>query len=214
VGEVERRKKLFNQYPGVDKLSAYNAVAKDPLRPWVMLFDEATALLGDKRIEKSLRKVALRARKYGLWAILAGQDWKASSLDSAIRNQLSTTVQFRAKNSAQSRVLLGTGDAAGITTKGRAIVDLPGQGRFKIQTPWIGTAAVLAALQDDGPQLALPEAAIRDAQVIEDDTSWRQDVRIRRLHAQGLSKRKIEMRVFGYNGGAATNAVNAVLDEK
>jgi hypothetical protein len=111
--ELNRRKALFAQHPGVDTLTAYNAVAREPLRPIVAIVDEATALLGNKAVEDSLRTVALRARKYGLWLLLAGQDWKASSLDSAIKNQLSTRVQFKASERA-------IGGPAGAKRRGNA----------------------------------------------------------------------------------------------
>jgi len=104
--ELERRKELYARFPGVDSLAAYNARNGEPLPALVALIDEATALLGDKSVESKLRTLALRARKYGLWLILAGQDWKASSLDTAIRNQLSSRIQFKAMGKGQSRVLL------------------------------------------------------------------------------------------------------------
>ena len=104
--EMNRRKDLFARFPGIDDLAGYNAVAAEPLRPIVAIVDEATALLGNKAVENALRTVALRARKYGLWLLLAGQDWKASSLDSAIKNQLSTRVQFKALSGAQSLSLI------------------------------------------------------------------------------------------------------------
>ncbi|MBU1748467.1 MAG: hypothetical protein KKA73_12320, partial [Chloroflexi bacterium] len=109
--ELDRRKALYAEHPGVDSLGAYNARTDEPLAPVVILVDEATALLGDKDVEGALRTLALRARKYGLWLVLGGQDWKASSLDTAIRNQLATRIQFKAMSAGQSRVLLQQGGA-------------------------------------------------------------------------------------------------------
>ena len=105
-----------------------------------LLIDEATALLADKAIEEQIRTLALRARKYGIYAIMGGQDWKAASLDTAIRNQLSTRVQFKAQDGAQSRVLLGTSEAARIEHIGRAYAVLPGRPRLEIQAPHIDLA--------------------------------------------------------------------------
>jgi hypothetical protein len=68
--EIERRKALFKPFPTVDKLSAYNQLADEPLPVIVLLIDEATVLLSENReLEKALRTHVLRARKYGIYAI-------------------------------------------------------------------------------------------------------------------------------------------------
>ena len=105
TAELDRRKALFAAFPGVDSLAAYNAVATDHLTPIVAIVDEATALLGDNGVETALRTLALRARKFGLWLLLAGQDWKATSLDTAIRNQLSTRIQFKTMSQVQEDLI-------------------------------------------------------------------------------------------------------------
>lgn len=211
--EMNRRKSLFAQYPGIDTLAGYNAVAAEPLRPIVAIVDEATALLGNKAVEDSLRTVALRARKYGLWLLLAGQDWKASSLDSAIRNQLSTRVQFKAISSAQSRVLLGQSGAEALDVPGRALAVLPGRELLTLQTPFISREA-LADLDGDGPQHTLAVNAAESAlpAIIEDDPGLDETERIRALAAQGLSRNAIQRRLFGYTGGAAFEAVRDALE--
>ena len=159
--ELNRRKALFAQYPGIDNLADYNAVAAEQLRPIVTMIDEGTALLGDRDVETALKTVALRARKYGLWIVLAGQDWKATSMDSAIKNQLSTTVQFRAKSPAQSRALLGVSGAEALPAelKGRALAQLPGRELLEIQTPYLSSREFAHAVSPGpGPQHAAPDA--------------------------------------------------------
>jgi DNA segregation ATPase FtsK/SpoIIIE-like protein len=126
VEEMNRRKGLYQAFPGVDSLAAFNARAAEPLSPVIALIDEATALLSDRSVHNATRTLALRARKYGLWLVLGGQDWKAASVDTAIRNQLSTRIHFKAQSPSQSRVLLGDGCAAAIEAPGRAYVQLPG----------------------------------------------------------------------------------------
>ena len=213
VDELDRRKALFAEYQGIDNLAAYNAAAPDPLRPIVAIVDEATALLGNKAVEKALRTVALRARKYGLWLLLAGQDWKASSLDTAIRNQLSTRVQFKALSSAQSRVLLGQSGAEALDVPGRALAVLPGRDLLTLQTPFISTEA-LAGLSGAGPQrtrAVAPRPEDTGMVMIEDDPSLDDAARVQLLHRQRVSGREIQKRVFGYVGGAAYEFVHAVL---
>lgn len=202
--EMDRRKALYANHPGVDSLQMYNAGADEPLTPVVCLTDEATALLADKGVESALRTLALRARKYGLWLILGGQDWKATSLDTAIRNQLSTTVHFRAKSAAQSRVLLGQSGAEHLEAKGRCLAWLPGQDMVELQAPHISHHDIMAAVRDGGPRYDMPE--------LPDDR--RGDDRTRRILAlagEGLSKRQIQMEVFGYTGGHAFDEVSRVM---
>jgi len=204
LGEVDRRKAFFAQYPGVDSLRAYNTRASEPLAPVVALVDEATALFSDKTMEDAIRTLVLRARKYGLWCILGGQDWKASSLDTAIRNQLATRIQFRAMSASQSRVLLQRSGAESLDVAGRALAILPGREMVKLQAPMVSYQTILEALAGGGPQQATPAVEV-DADI---DA---RDERIRALAAEGLSKRQIALEVFGYAGGAAYTAVTEAL---
>ncbi len=206
-GELDRRKALFGHYPGVDNLQDYNVQAEqrggEILRPVIILVDEATALLADKRVEDAIRTLALRGRKYGLWLTLGGQDWKASSLDTAIRNQLASRVQFRAMSPSQSRVLLGERGAEALDAPGRALAVLPGRGTLKFQAPYVSAREILATIQGEGPQHPTPTPSRPEATRAET---------IRQLAAQGLSLREIQRRVFGYVGGAAYDEVKRVLE--
>lgn len=201
VAEMGRRKELFGQHPGVDGLDRYNERASETLPPVVALIDEATALLSDKAVESELKVLAMRARKYGLWLVLGGQDWKASSLDTGIRNQLSARVQFKAMSASQSRVLLQQAGAESLEAPGRALAVLPGRGLVEIQAPLVSYDDIAAALTSTGPRNPLPEVG---------DAS--QDALIRQLHDEGLSNREIEIRVFGHTGGAAYRKVKQTLD--
>jgi len=209
--EMDRRKALYSSFPGVDSLKTYNARAlvlsgKDragePLAPIVALVDEATALLADKGVENAIRTLVLRARKYGLWCILGGQDWKASSLDTAIRNQLASRVQFKAMSASQSRVLLQRSGAERLDVPGRALAILPGRDIVELQAPVIGYQDIVMATRNGGPRRDVPEP---------DQESDEREEWIRELAAQGLSKRQIALEVFGYAGGAAYTAVTGAL---
>lgn len=199
--ELDHRRELYARYPGVADLDGYNARAGDPLAPIVVLFDEATALLDDKAVEGAIKTLTLRARKYGLWVVLGGQDWKASSLDTAIRNQLASRVQFRAMSASQSRVLLQQNGAETLDVPGRALAILPGRELMKLQAPLVNDG-MLARLGDGGPRSELPDVAQGDGG---------QTQEILDLAADGLSRREIESRVFGYSGGAAHRRVAEVL---
>ncbi|MBU1879407.1 MAG: hypothetical protein KJ734_10695 [Chloroflexi bacterium] len=203
TAELDRRKALYADHPGVDSLGAYNTRVDEPLAPVVILVDEATALLGDKDVESALRTLALRARKYGLWLVLGGQDWKASSLDTAIRNQLATRIQFKAMSACQSRVLLQQGGAEALEARGRALAWLPGRDLVEMQAPFISRQDILAAVTGAGPRQSLPDTPSTSDDDLADS--------IRALHAEGLSKRQIQLQVFGYDGGKAARVVREVL---
>lgn len=214
VSELDRRRELYQRYPGVDSLAAYNARAAAPLPAIVCLMDEATALLGDRQVQNATRTLALRARKYGLWLVLGGQDWKASSLDTAIRNQLSTRVQFRALSASQSRVLLQQSGAEALDTPGRALATLPGRPLVELQSPYIGPRTIEAdvAQRNGGPQRPMPAAAPLPTPPPPSEVDG-QAQRVRELHAQGMSKRQIALQVFGYTGGAAWEKLEKILAE-
>jgi DNA segregation ATPase FtsK/SpoIIIE-like protein len=199
---MDRRRELYQEYPGVDSLAAYNSRAPEPLRPVVCLVDEATALLQDASAEAAIRTLVLRARKFGLWCVLGGQSWKASVLDTTIRDQLATRVQFKAMSASQSRVLLEQSGAERLDVPGRALAILPGRDLFEMQAPYISHRAIAGALGDGGPRQELPEVAAQD-----DGRA----AQIRELAGQGLSLNEIQRQVFGYCGGAAFDAVKAVL---
>jgi len=213
--ELERRKNLYSGMPGAYDLASYNQRTDDPLSPVVLLCDEATALLGDKSVETAVRRVALRGRKFGLWCVLAGQDWKASSLDSAIKNQLSTSVQFHARSPAQSRVLLGIRGAEALTVPGRALAALPGCEIVEMQAAQVGYNEIVAALQGQrGPAGAMPVIDAEDG--ADDDPaaglSEDQIEMIRDLAAEGQSDSAIAQQVFGYRNARRVEQVRAVLD--
>jgi limonene-1,2-epoxide hydrolase len=202
--EMDRRKELYSRWPGVDSLLAYNTHADEPLSPVVCLVDEATALLQDSDVESAIRTLVLRARKYGLWCVLGGQSWKASVLDTTIRDQLATRVQFKAMSASQSRVLLERSGAEQLDVPGRALAILPGRDVIEVQAPNISHHAIANALDDSGPRHELPQ----DSEAVQDDE---RAALIRELAEGGLSQREIERQVFGYTGGTAHRIVSEVL---
>ncbi|MCP4535980.1 MAG: hypothetical protein GY832_02440 [Chloroflexi bacterium] len=203
--EMNRRKALYADFPGVDSLKTYNAKASDPLAPLICLVDEATALLADKSVENAIRMLVLRARKYGLWCVLGGQDWKASSLDTAIRNQLASRFQFKAMSASQSRVLLQRNGAELLDAAGRALAIIPGREMIKLQAPLISYQDIITATHNGGPRHAMPQV---DGEGLGDE----QTQLIRELAEQGLSKRQIGLEVFGYAGGKAHRLITEALE--
>lgn len=196
--ELDKRKELFSTHRGIDSLYAYNAVADEKMPPLVAIIDEATALLEDRECEKQIGTLSLRARKYGMWLVLAGQDWKAASLDTRIRNQLASRIQFRAMSKGQSRILLERSDAESLNIKGRAFAWLPGRDFVEFQAPMISHQDIMAAMSG-GPQNEIVTDLMTQAE------------RIRELHDIGISNRQIALDIFGYEGGAAFHKIKEAL---
>jgi hypothetical protein len=214
TGELDRRKELYRTFEehGVDSLYAYNEISDEPLVPIVTIIDEATALMENKDVEGHLRTLALRARKYGLWLVLAGQDWKASTLDTSIRNQLGARIQFRAMDATQSRVLLNRPGAELLDVKGRAIAVLPGRTPVEFQAPMV-KASEIRAMHGRGPVNEKPTAML-DHDATDGPMSPENVARVLDLHAQGLPQYKIEDEVYGYHGGRAHTYVADIIKKR
>lgn len=144
LDELRRRKERFAQYPLVEKLSEYNQVTDEPLPPQVIFVDEITTLLSkSKPFTERLTELKLRGRKYGVYGVASGQDFKANILPTELRNQYSTRIQLKAQDATQSRVILGDPIAKDITLRGRGYALLPGRTMCELQTPYLGKQACL-----------------------------------------------------------------------
>ncbi len=212
VEEMNRRRALFSAYPGCDSLGSYNALADAPLPTIAVLVDESTALLSDKTVESAIRTLTLRARKFGVYAILGGQDWKAASLDTAIRNQLSSRIQFKAQDGSQSRVLLGTPDAASLDRPGRAYALLPGRPRLELQAPFINVSTLARELPAGVVRLGTPPVEVIAAALSENQAEA--DRQFKAFIAAGESRRAAALKAYGKDyAGALVNHCKRVLGE-
>lgn len=148
LSEMERRSALYastGKFP--DKLSEYHAAGGARL-PWVVaIFDEFTALMEEagrkSPFAQAIAHLAMRARKYGITLVFAGQDFKADLLNTRITNQLRTRVQFRCATAYQSQVVLGQAGAEKLTVPGRALVSFGGK-IVEVQTYWVSKERVIA----------------------------------------------------------------------
>jgi hypothetical protein len=164
LAEIDRRARLYfatGKFP--ESLAEYHRYADDRL-PWlVAIFDEFSSLVEEagkaSALVKNISQLAMRARKFGMTLVFAGQDFKADLLNTRITNQLKTRVQFRCARREQSEVVLGKGGAEAITVPGRALVRLAERNDvIECQTFWVDKSKVVD-LTADGPAigLALPQ---------------------------------------------------------
>jgi hypothetical protein len=212
--ELQARKEAFESLGGCKGLADYNARANgNALRPLCAILDEGTVLLRqDRELSSQAVDLVLLGRSFGLWLVLAAQNFKVNSTASEIRDQLTTRVQFHAADGNQARILLGHDRATGLG-KGRAIARLSGyESDIELQAPVVTRQEIDALLAGQaGPREPAPVVDVTPATPPNSITP-EQRQRILDLHAQGVSKRKIQLEVLGYEGGAAYRAVSDVLD--
>lgn len=198
LDEMERRKALFGQCPGVAKLRDYNSRVDEPLYAIPVFFDELGLLADNRDVAHKVRLLVQGGRKFGLFLILGSQTWLASQFSTALRSNLSTSVQFAARDKAQSRVLLSAPDAAKITLPGRAYAILPGQaGLVELQAPIIEENELRPA----GEVITLPDPAT---------------ARARAMREAGLSHSAIARELFKLNrepNGREIKRVKSLLGE-
>jgi DNA segregation ATPase FtsK/SpoIIIE-like protein len=216
--ELQARKAAFESIGGAKSLADYNARANGAgqFRPLVALLDEGTILLrGDKQIASQAVDLVLLGRSFGLWLVLAGQDFKVSSTASEIRNQLVTRVQFHAADPHQARVLLGHTRAQGLDA-GRAICRLRGYNNdVELQAPVITRAEIDALLAgQSGPRQPAP--SVEPPPTDDGPTaslSPNEEQRVRELGRQGASTTAIMKDLWGPTGksGSRAKAINQLL---
>lgn len=130
--EVERRKEAYEMLSSTPKdIERYNTLAGREGAPElpiiVVLYDEFSALMHrsqaqQKRILSDLLQLALRARKYGIFLVIAGQTFKADLIDSAVLGQFNVNVAFRVRSHAISQSIIGQPGAEHLKQPGEALM--------------------------------------------------------------------------------------------
>lgn len=138
---------------------------------------------------------------------MGGQDWKASSLDTAIRNQLSTRIQFKAQDRTQSRILLGAPDAALLDRPGRAYAILPGRPRLELQAPFVSVPTITRYLVTEGLTQPTPPPTPISLELPEDELTER----VIHLFDTGETMTAICKQMFGYKNQAKLERIKDIL---
>jgi len=132
--EVERRKIAYESLTSTPKnIERYNTLAGRegaPELPIIVIFyDEFSALMHrsqaqQKRILADLLQLALRARKYGIFLVIAGQTFKADLIDSAVLGQFNMNIAFKVRSGAVSISVIGETGAEDLRQPGEALVKM------------------------------------------------------------------------------------------
>ena len=159
VQELERRKQLYTDCPGVQKLSQYNALPdREPLEPWYLFLDETSQALRNSKLAEMLTIISEQARKFGLGIIGAGTTWHAKYAPEPFRVNFATRMAVYCARSTSRVVLDGDPGASELERPGQACAMLPGRtGVHRMLTPEVE----FKVIEGDGP--------MRDPPKTEDD---------------------------------------------
>ncbi len=206
IGELSARRELYKPHTGVDSLDRYNAVSDTPLYPIVCLVDEATFLMGKNRtIAGQIETLAYQARKYGLWLVLAAQNWRAANVPPGARDMFATRLQYKAMSSSQSRILIDQSGAEDIRIPGRCLAVLPGRGLCEIQTPYVTATEAMRLLDGRTGQAARP---LPEFDPPADDFAEQ----VKTYAAEGLNPSQIAEAVLGYRNSRVLDKIRTVLE--
>jgi DNA segregation ATPase FtsK/SpoIIIE-like protein len=136
IAELARRKEMFKAYPGVSSLSQFNQTTGAGLRPIICFCDESSQLFVKDGVKDPLIELTSMARKFGLWIVAAGTDFKATTIPTEASVNFSTRIALRSRPT-MSRILIDSRDAMHLKAKGRALALLPGRDQIEIQTPMV-----------------------------------------------------------------------------
>lgn len=209
LSEMERRQKLFAHWRGIATLAQYNKVVEpgEQLPAIPVFFDEFGLVSDHKDITRHTKKLTQAGRKVGISLIAGAQTWGADEIATALRANLSTSVQFFARDKHQSRILLGTGNAAEITRPGQAFAILPGQpGLIEIQAPDPSTVVEVTPTRIE----AIDQPAMPDMPDPEPDST---EARILEMAAAGASYNAIAREIYQSTGGKQTQMIKDTLSK-
>lgn len=117
-----------------DQLDRYGVAHVDDLLAWgrppyiVLAVDEVALLKKDRDIMDGIEEISTIGRALGVYLILSMQRPDADVLGGKLKNNLTVRMAFRHADEINSRITIGSGEAAGIkqSEKGRMVLKLDG----------------------------------------------------------------------------------------
>lgn len=148
-GEIKKRQQMFDEKEVVD-IRYWNQRNRRRLPRILIVIDELANLMLEgpelkDRAEVLLAKIAAQGRSAGVHAIVATQRPETRVITGLIKANFTTRLAFACADYASSKVILDTGDAAGIGPLGR-LVYLKGSRKIEIQGPFVSPTLVREAV--------------------------------------------------------------------
>jgi S-DNA-T family DNA segregation ATPase FtsK/SpoIIIE len=114
--ELEKRGDLLDRL----ELTHTSQISRSERPPnMIVCIDEVALLKKEKDIMEVIENISSIGRALGVFLILSMQRPDAKVLDGKLKNNLTVRMAFRHADTINSRITMGSGEAAGITTKGR-----------------------------------------------------------------------------------------------
>jgi len=218
IALCNRRKVDFAKAGRIRSLEQYNATTGSNLPFVAVMIDETSALLDQPGTKGPLVELARMGRKYGCGLLLGGTDFKADTLPSEARGNCQARLAFWLEQGL-SQSLLGSPAANRIRGDvGQIVVKRPGvAGTVEGRTPQVieGDYRILAnrppAQHVDLAPADLDQGTNGAPSDTDDDPTWPDDERIKRLHDAGMSDTGIARRVYGHENMFYINKVRRHL---
>ena len=139
IEEMNNRNLLFQQM-GVDDLTAYVALTRQPLPRIILFCDEYFDLIAEKRtrpeIESRIARIGAKGRSSGIHLVIATQFPKAEVVTTTIKANLSGRVCLRMTDARQSQVVLGQSGGERLLGKGDLLFQDIGEPK-RLQAPYL-----------------------------------------------------------------------------
>ncbi len=151
IAEMERRYVLFEEKTrsgvNVHKLEEYNAAlgeSEKKLPKIVIVVDELADLMAtaQKDIEARIQRLAAKARAAGIHLVLATQRPSVDVITGVIKNNLPTRIAFRVPSDADSRTILGVGDACRLLGNGDMLISTGRVKQLRVQGAYVSSVEV------------------------------------------------------------------------
>lgn len=169
---MESRYSLLEQ-SGVRNLQEYNAIAEKKLPYIVVVIDEYGDLIlsaNDREIEKSICRIAQKARAVGIHMIISTQRPDTKIVTGSIKANFPTRIAFRTTTGTDSRVVLDRMGAERLTGKGDMLFFNGSPENVRVQCAYISTEQVSEMCKElnieynKAKEALLPDEPLQEAQ--------------------------------------------------
>lgn len=143
----------------------------NPPKYIVLAIDEVSLLRKNKEIMSLIEDISSIGRALGVFLILSMQRPDSKILDGALKNNLTVRMAFRQSDEINSRIALGSGEAADIRMSQRGRMYMKGEELKMIQMPYLELSEakkLLAPRKAQAPVPNRPDAIDVEFEVIEE----------------------------------------------
>ena len=147
VREILRyRQELFHAAGAID-LDEYEELTGERVPFVVVCIDEVSSLEGETAVHEVLEEIGQLGRSFGIFLVLSQQRVDREVMDGKLKNNLNVRIAYRMSDDMNSKMFLGTTEAAAISVKGRCYVRESTELK-EVQTPWLSPKEARAQIEE------------------------------------------------------------------